>query len=123
MLRSVLSVAVPIAVWGVLWVLAGMGLASAMPASFDTNGFTTVPRLLVLLIVVSSVLSVFAGWLCATMAKHSLMKHVLVLALIQLGIGIFVQMGVGDLMPLWYHVTFLAMVVPMHWVGGRIRAT
>ena len=121
MLRSIMAVAIAIAVWGVLWVLTGMGLSAAMPASFDESGVTTAPALLALMIVISSLLSVFAGWLCATMATHSQMKHVWVLALIQLGIGILVQTGVWDQMPLWYHVIFLAVVVPMHLVGGRIR--
>ena len=122
MLRSILAVATAVVVWGVLSVLTGMGLAGAMPASFDESGITEVPALLVLLIAIFSLLSVLAGWLCATIAAHSLMKHVWVLALIQLGIGIFVQTSVWDQMPLWYHLIFLALVVPMHLVGGRIRA-
>ena len=122
MLRSILSVVAAIAVWGVLWVSVNLGIAGAMPTRFDENGITSDPALLVLFIAISAVLCVLAGWLCASIAKHSLMKHVFVLALIQLTIGIFVQASGWDLMPLWYHVTFLALVVPMHLVGGWIRA-
>ncbi len=122
MLRSILSVVAAIAVWGVLWVSANMALADAMPTRFDENGITTDPALLVLFIAICAVFCVLAGWLCATIAKHSLMKHVFVLALIQLAIGISVQASGWDLMPVWYHLTFLAVVVPMHLVGGRIRA-
>ncbi len=121
MLRSILSVAAGVGVWGLLWVLANMGLAGAMPTRFDENGITSDPTLLILFIAICAVLCVLAGWLCATIAKKSLMKHVFVLAFIQLAIGIFVQTSVWDLMPVWYHLTFLAIVVPMHLVGGRIR--
>jgi hypothetical protein len=109
-----------IAVWGVLWVSANLGIAGAMPTRFE-NGITSDPALLVLFIAICAVLCVLAGWLCATIAKDSLMKHVFVLALIQLAIGILVQASAWDLMPVWYHLTFLALVVPMHLVGGRIR--
>lgn len=121
MLRSILSVVTGVVVWGALWVAANMGMASAMPASFNDAGVTTEPGLLVLFVVISAGLSVLAGWLCATIAEQALMKHVTVLALIQLAIGIFVQASAWDLMPVWYHVIFLSLVVPMHLVGGRIR--
>ena len=122
MLRSILSVAAGVGVWGLLWVLANMGLAGAMPTRFDENGITSDPTLLILFIAICAVLCLLAGWLCATIAKDSLMKHVVVLAFIQLAIGIFVQTSVWDLMPVWYHLTFLAIVFPMHLVGGWIRA-
>lgn len=122
MLRSILSVVMGVVVWGGLWVTSNMGLASGFPASFDENGITTAPVLLIAFIVISSALSILAGWLCATIAKTSLKKHVVVLALIQLTIGIVVQRGIWDLMPVWYHLVFLALVVPMHLVGGRTKA-
>lgn len=121
MLRSILSVVAGVSVWGLLWVSANLAVASAFPASFDEAGLTTAPTLLMLSIAISAGLSVLAGWLCATIAESSLMKHVTVLAFIQLAIGIFVQAGVWNLMPIWYHVIFLALVVPMHLAGGRIR--
>ena len=49
------------------------------------------------------------------------MKHVWVLALIQLGIGIFVQSGVWDQMPLWYHLPFLALLLPANVYGAWLR--
>ena len=121
MLRSILSVATGIVVWGVLWVAANLGLTSALPDRFDVNGVTKDPSLLAAFIVICAGLSMLAGWLCAAIAKDSLMKHVAVLAVIQLVIGVAVQASVWDLMPVWYHLTFLGPVVPMHLVGGRIR--
>jgi hypothetical protein len=36
--------------------------------------------------------------------------------------GIFVQASVWTLMPIWYHVPFLALLVPIAVIGGRARA-
>jgi len=71
--------------------------------------------------VICGLLCTLAGWLTGLIAKRSIMKHVAVLAAVQLAIGIFVQSSVWDQMPLWYHVAFLSIVVPMHLVGGRMR--
>ena len=123
MVRSIFAVLTPSFVWGALWVATGSALTWAMPDRFDPGGAVRDPLVLVTLLLASSALSVMAGWLCATIAKEAVMKHVVVLAALQLGIGIMVQSGVGELMPLWYHVTFLGLVVPMHLLGGRLRLT
>ena len=36
--------------------------------------------------------------------------------------GIGVQASVWSLMPTWYHVTFLALVVPMTLLGSRLAS-
>ena len=33
--------------------------------------------------------------------------------------GIFVQMSIWALMPAWYHLTFLALLIPVTLVGGK----
>ena len=122
MVRSILSVITGIVIWGVLWVAANAVVAEAASGRFNENGITTDPALLVLFMSISAALSVLAGWLCAAIAGRSIMRHVLMLALIQLAIGIGMQASVWDQMPVWYHVSFLALVVPMHLAGGRLRA-
>lgn len=121
MLRSIAAVVTPIVVWGGLWVTTGLIMSAAFPDRMAADGTTVDAVALVILIVVSSALSVFAGWLCATLARGAVMKHVVALAVLQLAIGIGVQSGVWDLMPVWYHVTFLGLVVPMHLFGGRMK--
>lgn len=120
-MRSFLAVLAGVVLWGVLWVGAGSGLAAAMPGSFDAEGFTQSAGLLVLLLAISVLLSVLAGYVCAAIARANPMRVVQILAVIQLVIGIGVQASVWDEMPLWYHLPFLALVVPAHLVGGRLR--
>ena len=121
MLRSILSVLAGIMLWGALWVGANSGAAALFPDRFDASGATDSVGLLFGFLVISSALSVLAGFTCAAIANRSHMKHVGVLAAIQLGIGIMVQIGVWSLMPVWYHLVFLGLVVPMHLLGGRAR--
>lgn len=121
MVRSILAVATPIVLWGMLWVGTGIALASALPARFSPDGATTDVTVLAFLIVASSLLSVMAGWVCAALARKAFMTHVVVLAALQLAIGIMVQASVWTLMPVWYHVTFLGLVIPMHLLGGRLN--
>jgi len=71
---------------------------------------------------VSIVCSLLAGLLTATLAPVRPGTHVLVLALIHLGIGIAVEVGSWSAAPPWYHLCFLALLVPGHWVGGKLRS-
>lgn len=118
MLRSILTIATCVVLWGIAWVAANTGLAQAFPGKFDAHGVTTDPALLLVFIAVCVMLCFAAGWLCGRLVSRAPMKHVAVLGLIQLGIGIMVQASVWDLMPVWYHLSFLATVVPMHLIGG-----
>ena len=123
MIRSILSVIISIVVWGVLWVGGGTGAAATMPERFNDQGGTFDSTILGALIGYSLILSLLAGYLCATIARRKMMLHVTVLAIIQLLIGIMVQSGMWEAMPLWYHLSFLALVIPGHLAGGWMRAT
>jgi hypothetical protein len=43
------------------------------------------------------------------------------LGLILLGVGMFVQAQYWYLMPLWYHLAFLLLLVPACMIGSRLR--
>ena len=120
-MRAVVAVVAGVVLWGALWAGAGAGLAAAMPGSFDADGFTQSAGLLLLLLAVSVLLSLLAGYTAAAIARAHPMRTVQVLAGIQLLIGVAVQASVWDRMPPWFHLPFLALVVPAHLFGGRLR--
>jgi uncharacterized protein (DUF983 family) len=35
-------------------------------------------------------------------------------------VGIFVQMGIWDKIPLWYHLAFWILLIPMTIIGGKL---
>ena len=45
---------------------------------------------------------------------------VIAMALLLLLTGVGVQLGVWPLMPVWYHLLFLALIVPVAVFGGRL---
>lgn len=120
-MRSLLAALAGVVLWGALWAGTGAGLAAAMPGSFDADGYTQSAGILLLMLAISVLLSLLAGYVCAAIAHANPMRVVQVLAAIQLAIGIAVQASVWDRMPLWFHVPFLALVIPAHLAGGRLR--
>lgn len=124
--RKILGVVVGSAVWTVLWNLGNRGGQIAFPEALAPEQPITHFGALLGLIVYSVALSVLAGWLCAAIASAGAgarpMPAVWVLAILHLVLGIWAQATYWHLMPLWYHLIFLALVVPATVYGGWIRA-
>ena len=64
--------------------------------------------------------SLAAGCCAAALAKKRHRPAVLVMSGLLLATGAVVQYDIGALMPVWYHLTFLALIVPVCVVGGAI---
>ena len=120
MIRAVLGVIVGYLVWTALW-LGGnsifFGGAAAVVAAGQPFS-ATAP--LVGLLVLSIVCSLAAGLAAAAIAKGRARGALLALAGLLLLTGVAVQSGVWALMPLWYHLTFLVLIVPATVLGGRL---
>ncbi len=121
--RRIVAVLAGALVWGVLWVVGNQILLSRLPdVAQDLAAISDHPGALLGLIVWSVVLSVLAGYVTAAVASVDRMKAVWALAILQLAIGVFVQASSWDLMPIWYHLIFLGLIVPATLYGGRLRA-
>ena len=122
MLRSVLSVAAGTIIWTVLWLSTNAALAAALPEGiFREDGTTDSAGVLLVILAASVLFSVVAGYATATLARSAEIKHALALGVLQLAIGVFVQLQYWDVMPLWYHVSFLGLLLPGNVFGGRLR--
>lgn len=121
MVRSILSVLAGFAAWTVLWLASNAAVMAVAPGSFREDGTTDSVGILVLILVLSVVFSVVAGWLCAKLARRNAMAHALGLGVVLLIVGVFVQMQYWDVMPVWYHVLFLALLIPGALLGGRTQ--
>jgi len=120
MFRTVGAIIAGNFIWTALWlglsaVLRMQGLLPADP----TQPVTKTPGLVALL-VGSVVLSTVVGWITTAIAGKSY-TAALMLALIHLGLGIFFQAQAWKLMPIWYHVPFLLLVVPATLLGAWFR--
>ena len=118
MVRNILAVIVGYAVWTVIW-LGGNALffkeaAEVVKAGnvYDKAG----PLLAV--VGLSLVCSLTAGLAAAAISKNSMV--VLIIGVLLLATGIYVQSTVWNQMPVWYHLVFLVLIVPTVVVGGKL---
>jgi hypothetical protein len=120
MIRAILGVIAGYAAWTVLW-LGGNALFFGEAARVVSEGQAyTAAGPLVGVIVLSIVCSIVAGVTTAKVATERAAGAVVVMAALLLLTGIGVQSGVWSLMPIWYHLVFLALIVPVALAGGRL---
>ena len=122
MVRSFVAVVVGFVLWSVVWLVAGLASHAVFPNSFAEPGAVSAPGPLVMLLVASVVCSIAAGAVTAAIARPRSMKVVWILAFILLVVGIMVEASVWSLIPAWYHIVFLALLVPATIMGGRMLA-
>ena len=120
MIRSILAVLAGMAVWAALWLGSNQAFLAAMPDAFREDGMPLGEGLYWIYLLDSVVLSVLAGWVTGRLAGRRPLAHGLALGLAQLAIGIAVQASVWDQMPLWYHLAFLALLIPANVVGANL---
>jgi hypothetical protein len=118
--RAILGVITGYVVWTVLW-LAGNNLIFAGAAETVAGGEKLAePGPLLGIVVLSVVCSLAAGAATAAIAKLKAGVSVLVMAVLLLLTGIGVQLSVWNLMPVWYHLVFLGLIVPVCMAGARL---
>jgi hypothetical protein len=121
MLRSIIAVIICYVVWSVLWVAFNVLLKTiGMLPPDDTMPVSNVTSLIVLLLG-SFAFSVIAGYVAAAIKTTSSVVPIAVLGILLLASGIFAELQYWQLMPVWYHVVFLAALIPLCFVGARIR--
>lgn len=120
--RAIGAVVGGFALWSVLWLGAGAGIGAAFPDAVEAGQPVTSTTVLLLYVAASVVISVLSGYVCAAVRGATPMKSVWVLALVLLAVGIAVEIGGWAFTPVWYHLVFLALLVPATVWGGSLKA-
>lgn len=120
--RAIAAVVVAFMLWPTLWLGFNKVMEMALPDLINPPEPLTHAGVLIGFVVYSAVISAVAGYACAAIRKESPMKTVWVFAIIQLAVGVFVEISYWALMPVWYHLVFLALIVPATVWGGTLRA-
>lgn len=106
--------------WSVIWVAGGFGLGLAFPAEAAAwaagEPITSVAYLL-LALVLSVACSLAAGRTNRALRQAG-SGPLWIMAGLLLATGVGVQASAWSRMPLWYHVTFLGLIVPLIALGG-----
>ncbi len=131
MVRIVLGVIVGFIVWSFLWVGSdavfsvispdwGKMSADFRAAVENKIPFTLSSAVLLTLLIKSFIVSIISGFVTALIAREKF-KSTICLGILLLLFGIFIQSVYWNYMPLWYHIPFLLMLIPMTILGGKIR--
>ena len=133
MLRIVLGVIAGFFAWMIVWVGCEKIVSAIWPAfgvhqrAFEEvvkNGgqFTSDPRMLLTHIVLGSLVSVMAGFLAALIAREN-KRAPLILGFLLLALGVLKMVLSWPYVPIWYHVIFTAILIPMTIIGGKLKTT
>ena len=130
MLRIALGVVAGFVAWLIVWVGVEKIISAVWPAfgvhqrAFQdaiTNGgeFAADSTMLLTHIVLGSVISVAAGALTALIAGENA-RAPLFVGILLLAMGVLKAVMSWQYVPIWYHVIFTAMLLPMAFLGGKL---
>jgi hypothetical protein len=131
MVRIILGVIAGFIAWSILWV-GSDAVFSAISADWGKTStefqeavarqtpYTLSSTVLIALLVKSFIVSLISGFITALIARENT-KSTFVLGVLLLLFGVFVQVGYWNYMPLWYHIPFLILLIPMTVLGGKLK--
>ena len=133
MLRIILGIIAGFLGWAILWFGSETVLSAIWPdfgfhqaefqAAIENGGeFTADTTMLVTHVVLGSIVSLIAGFLAALIAGEN-NRAPLILGLLLLVIGLLKAGMSWPYVPIWYHIIFTLLLLPMAILGGRLHST
>lgn len=119
MLRSISAVVIGFILWTILWLGSNSLLSVITPGSYNEDGSTDSQLLMLVILVISVLLSLLAGYVTARIVGASTAGPVWGLGILLLAVGLFVQISFWAQFSLWYHILFLGLLIPAVMVGAR----
>ena len=132
MLRIILGVIVGFIVWSIVWVGSDQFLHSLsrdwygaekdkIVLAIANNESLNLDAVVVIIDLVRSIIaSIMAGFLAAMVAGEN-RKATLILGIILLIVGVAVQIHLWKVYPIWFHLIFWALLIPMTILGGKLK--
>ncbi len=117
--RLILAALLAPVFWGVLLIPGNLILTNLYPQALQTPPAPLDYLLLALL--ASFLYGIFAGYCSAWCAGDRARQSGLWSGIALLIVGIAVQTASWSLLPVWWHLIFLAAIVPMALIGARLR--
>lgn len=122
MLRAIAAAIVGYALWTALWFAGNIAFFAEAAEAVGNGERYDKPGPLVAVIVLSIVCSIAAGasagFIGGRCGRGRVMALIVGVLLLLTGIG--VQASAWDLMPVWYHLTFLVLLLPVTFGAGLI---
>ena len=134
MLRIILAVIAGFFAWSVMWVGSERLLCIASPdwfgvhqiafekATRNKEAYTPDTMILILNVVRGTLVTVITGFLTALISGENRLSTP-ILGVLLVAFGLVVVVMTWRIVPLWYHVLFTLMLIPMTIVGGLLRSS
>ena len=132
MLKIVLGVIAGFVAWSVLWLGTDQVLIMASPswygihqdnfqlAMVNQDAFKPDATILIMHLIRAAIISIMSGFLAAFIAGEN-RKAPLILGVLLLAFGLMVEIMAWNYLPIWYHLVFLAMLIPFTVLGGKLK--
>ena len=133
MVRIILGVIAGFFAWLVVWVGIEKILSAIFPEWYGApqlafqnaieygGQFTAETRLLVSHIVIASLVAMLSGFLAALVSREN-KRAPLILGILLLAVGLLKVVMSWPYVPMWYHVIFTMILLPLTILGGRLRS-
>ena len=93
---------------------------SLFPDQFE-NMIPQTTAMMLASLVMTFLCSVSAGYIVGLVAESDHLKWIQASAVVNFVFAIVVQISYWDAMPVWYHIIFLASIMPLMVLGGKER--
>jgi hypothetical protein len=120
-MRQAIAVIAGYVLWSTLWLTGNMALRFAGLLPADPGQAVSSAAPLVLLLIASMAISVVTGYVAASILRTEGTRAITVLGVLLLATGIFFEIQSWHLLPLWYHLAFLVLLIPGCLLGARLR--
>lgn len=133
MVKIILGVIAGFIAWSIMWVGSDEVLATSSPgwyglhqddaqlALLNGDAFQADATIMLIRLGIAAAATVMSGFLAAVIAGEN-RRAPLALGVLLLVVGIAVQAMAWRVMPVWFHLIFLAMLVPLSIAGGRLKS-
>lgn len=132
MVKVVLGVIAGFIAWTILWIGSNALLMTFSPGWYGTaylgleqaigleQPFQLDAGIAMVDLVRSFVVSIVSGYLAAVIAGEN-KRSALILGVLIFVVGVAVQAMIWNYIPIWYHLLFLALLIPMTFIGAKLK--
>jgi hypothetical protein len=130
--RIILGVIAGFIVWSIIWVGSERVLSAIWPEWYGAHqiafeaavasggAFKADTTILLMNLVRGSIVSVISGFLAALIAGEN-KRSPLILVVLLVAFGLVIVAMSWSYVPVWYHIIFTALLIPMTMLGGKLK--
>ncbi|MBX5461039.1 MAG: hypothetical protein IRZ28_08115 [Steroidobacteraceae bacterium] len=121
LLRSLIAVGAGFFATAVLSLGGDLTFSHLAPHAFDGNGRPSTDEAYAIIAAYTALFGFAGGYIAARIASRRHVAHAVASGLLTLAISGVVAFFMWDATPAWYNVTNLLLILPVAFLGGKLR--